>query len=176
MAKAAKAICERCEHRIAAGSPFCDRCGQPTLWANHEDRVRWELAVYREKAEKNPMGVLYEPSTVQTAVSDSAKPSRKPRLFGRKAQRVPNVVAQPKPATPEPAAAPVLRAVEPAPVRELPPTPKVVARPPHSKADKEPLRDTPATVLALRMLNARVAELDAMIQKLQHEIEILRRS
>lgn len=175
MAKAAKAVCDRCEYRLHSGAPYCGNCGVPTAWATHDDRVAWELHQYRDKVEKAPMGVLYDPSSVKTAVLEKPKPRK---FFGRRAHRAP-VVAAPAPKPAEPVAAPVLRAVEPIPVRELPPKPatKVIApRPKSAKVDRQPLRDTPATVLALRMLNARVAELDATIQKLQHEIELLRRS
>ena len=175
MAKAARAVCERCEHRLHSGAPFCSKCGIPTAWASHDDRVAWELNQYREKAEKSPMGVLYEPSSVRTAVMDKPKSSRRPRLFGRKSSHGTTIVV-PEAAPPAPAP-PVLRAVEPLPVQELPEKPKArsVARPKPAKTDKEPLRDTPATMLAMRMLNARVAELDSTIQKMQHEIEMLRR-
>jgi ribosomal protein S27AE len=176
MAKAARAVCDRCEQRLNSGTPYCGNCGHPTAWATHDDRVAWELHQYRDQSEKNPMGVLYDPSSVKTMVIEKPK-SRK--LFGRRtAHRAPVVAPAPKPA--EPVAPPILRAVEPVPVRELPERPKAAKpaapRPKPAKIDKEPLRDTPATVLAVRMLNNRVAELDATIQKLQHEIEMLRRS
>ena len=175
MAKAAKAVCDGCEHRLNSGAPYCGNCGQPTVWATHDDRVAWELHQYREKAERNPMGVLYEPSSMKTAVLEKPK-SRK--LFGRRARHEPVVVATPAPKPVAAVAPPVLRTVEPIPVRELPEKPKakVAPRPKPARMDKEQLRDTPATVLAMRMLNTRVAELDATIQKLQHEIELLRRS
>jgi hypothetical protein len=38
-----------------------------------------------------------------------------------------------------------------------------------SPADAEPLRDTPATLMAMRLLNARVAELDAKVRRLEDE-------
>lgn len=171
MAKAARAVCERCEHRVDEGRPYCGKCGQPTLWANHDDRVQWELANYRHKTQTLPLGVLYENTQAQTAVLE--KPKRKPRLFARRNHKTSIVIPEAKPVEP---ATPVLRSVEAAPVQEIAPKPKAVARPPRAKVDKEPLRDTPATVLAMRMLNARVAELDSTIQKLQHEIEMLRRS
>ena len=73
MAKAARAICDRCEHRVHSGAPYCDNCGVPTAWATHDDRVAWELHQYRDKAEKAPMGVLYDPSSVKTAVLEKPK-------------------------------------------------------------------------------------------------------
>lgn len=180
MAKAARAVCERCEHRVSEGRPYCGKCGRPTLWANHDDRVQWELANYRHKTQNVPLGVLYENTTAQTTLLEKPK-RRKPRLFARRNHKSSIVLPQAKPMRVQPPVAaappaPVLRAVDPAPMREIAPKPTAVARPARSKMDKEPLRDTPATVLAMRMLNARVAELDSTIQKLQHEIEMLRRS
>ena len=68
---------------------------------------------------------------------------------------------------------PVMRAKpEPAPIAKPAPAPKL----PAGKADDEPVTDTPATIMAMRLLNARVKELDAKIQKLQAELEASRRS
>ena len=36
-------ICTFCNEKLASGSPFCAKCGHPTQWATHDDRVLWEL-------------------------------------------------------------------------------------------------------------------------------------
>jgi hypothetical protein len=59
-------------------------------------------------------------------------------------------------ARPKPASAPAVERIEP-----------TVAP---SANDTEPLRDTPATVMAMRLLNARVAELDAAVRELQSKL------
>jgi hypothetical protein len=47
MAKAMKVLCDRCEGKIRAGTPFCHSCGFPTEWASHEQRTQWEVAQWR---------------------------------------------------------------------------------------------------------------------------------
>jgi hypothetical protein len=167
MAKAARATCDRCDRRVHNGAPYCKKCGRPTVWATHDQRVRWELHEYRDRVENNPMGVLYEPSPRR---GTGSTPARVPLLFGRRAHRehaAPTVAVKPP--------GPVARAVDPVPAAERPQAQRLMPRPTRSKKDEEPLRDTPATVLAVRMLNERVSELDSTIQKLRKEIEILRR-
>ncbi|MGH2727641.1 MAG: hypothetical protein ACRDKS_11790, partial [Actinomycetota bacterium] len=47
MAKAAKALCDRCESRITVGVSFCQYCRYPTQWASHEERTTWELSQWK---------------------------------------------------------------------------------------------------------------------------------
>lgn len=81
-----------------------------------------------------------------------------------------------------PAARPERTIARPKPVMRAKPEPAPIAKParaaklPAGKADDEPVTDTPATIMAMRLLNARVKELDAKIQKLQAELEASRRS
>jgi len=193
MAKPAKAICDRCENRITAGDPFCGTCGCPTSWANHDERTAWEVAQYRHKSANAPIGVAYD-RPKPTIVIDKPKLTKRMGLFSRRSHAPKLLMPEPKRVDPTivlPPAEPVA-AEEPAPSAQAPasapapilksvpdavtktPARPAVARPKPSKTDEEPLRDTPATVLAMRMLNARVAELDARIRELQSEVEALR--
>ena len=175
MAKAAKALCGRCDHRVTVGEPFCGSCGYPSAWATHDERTAWEVAQYRHKTASAPVGVPFE-KLKPTVVIDRPKPSRRIGLFARKSHAPQLLMPEP---SPEKVAEPILKAVpaQPEPIAAKPapaakpaaskPAPRVKAR----ENDAKPASDTPATVLAMRMLNARVAELDAKVQELQRHIE-----
>ncbi|MGH2785423.1 MAG: hypothetical protein ACRDJ1_09175 [Actinomycetota bacterium] len=195
MAKAAKVLCDRCECKIVAGVSFCGQCGYPTRWATHEERTTWEVGQWkiadRSHAPKSPQrssrrwfGRKAEPKPALTMVHSRPRTPAKAVAGSTTEQRSSAVVAAPEP-TPA-----VTMAPEPAPVRIAPkekaPTPiaeraaarpKSIVRPKPSPAvtpgpsDAEPIADTPATVMAMRLLNARVAELDAKIQRLERELE-----
>jgi hypothetical protein len=197
MAKPARAECGRCEHLVIAPDPFCGSCGYPSPWATHEERTAWEVAQYRRKSETDPIATpLDRPKP--TIVIDKPK-TRRLGLFGRKAHAPQLLKSEPKakapepilkavPAQPEPivvapepikaaapkAAAPakVVAAKPAAPARSLAPAKPAPRVSPRAR-DKEPAGDAPATVLAMRMLNARVAELDAQVQELQRQIEAM---
>jgi hypothetical protein len=186
MAKAAKTLCDRCEARITAGISFCDRCGCPTQWASHKERVSWELSQWQAADRSHAPG----------SPSKGSGSTRRwiPRPFGRKGAAQPNLTLVPPklkqdveasastPATaPEPVRA-VVAAPEPpkltsAPARAaLKPIARAQSAKPTSRIakgphDAEPLSDTPATVMAMRLLNARVAELDAKVQRLERALE-----
>jgi hypothetical protein len=190
MAKAAKVLCDRCESRIVAGVSFCGRCGGPTQWASHQERVSWELTQWQTADRTHAPG----------SPSNGNGSSRRwiPRPFGRKETAQPKLaLVQPKPlqrvevSAPTPTIAPnpapaVVEAAEPpkpkpASVRSAAkpitrPQPadsarKIEPRIEKGPRDAEPLRDTPATVMAMRLLNARVAELDAKVQRLERALE-----
>jgi hypothetical protein len=172
MAKTARAVCGRCEHRVSIGDPFCGSCGYPSAWATHDERTAWEVAQYRHKTASVPIGLpLDRPKP--TVVIGTPK-TRRMGLFGRKAHAPQLLMSEPKrvelpepilksvPAEPEPVAAPPAK---PAPQAKTAPRVKARVR------DAEPASDTPATVLAMRLLSARVAELDAKVQELQRQLE-----
>ncbi len=190
MAKAAKVLCDRCESRITAGVSFCDRCGCPTQWASHQERVGWELTQWKSADRANAPG----------SPSKGNGSSRRwiPRSFGRKETAQPKltlvppnsqqpveapaptpavapdpapaVVVVPEPTKPKPA--PVRSTVKPITRQQPAKTgPQIDRRIEKGPRDAEPLRDTPATVLAMRLLNARVAELDAKVQRLERALE-----
>jgi len=184
MAKAAKSLCDRCEHRTIVGEPFCRTCGCPTAWASHDERVAWEVAQYRHISATVPIGVAYENSTRSDNSGATKNRRRGPgKLFSRRSH-------VPQPATPDPqileSPEPVLRAVpdeplaetkpvvETKPPVETKPAPRRVSAAKPKKAASEPVADASTTVLVLRLLNARVAELDAKVQELQGEVNTLR--
>jgi hypothetical protein len=176
MAKAAKALCGRCENRVTVGDPYCGSCGYPSAWATHDERTAWEVAQYRHKTASVPIGVPFD-RLKPTVVIDRPKPSRRIGLFARKShapqllmpepskEKVAEPILKAVPAQPEPPAMQPVPAAKPAPVAK--PAPRVKAR----ANDAKPATDTPATVLAMRLLNARVAELDAKVHELQRQIE-----
>jgi len=182
MAKPAKSTCDRCESRIVVGDSFCDSCGCPTSWASHSERTAWEVAQYRHKSANVPMGFAYEPAPkpVETPVMKSRGVVR---MFSRRAhvpqlQRVepkrvePPVATQPAPVVQPKPVAPATPIADLKPIvkvkRAVEAKPAIVVEP--SKSDDEPVRDTPATLLAMRLLNARVAELDEKLRRLENEI------
>lgn len=194
MAKAAKVICDRCEARITAGISFCDRCGCPTQWASHQERVSWELTQWQSadrahapgspskgngsarrwiprpfgrKDTAQPKLTLVPPKPPQRVEASAPKPATEP-------VSVPAVVVAPEPPKhqPEPKPATVRTAVKPIGRTQVAKTAsKIEPRIEKGPRDAEPLRDTPATVMAMRLLNARVAELDAKVQRLERALE-----
>jgi len=164
MAKAARALCDSCESKVVAGASFCGRCGAPTSWASHSERTAWEVAQYRHKTANVPIGVAYEQAPAPQA---PAKSRGVVRMFSRRAH-VPG-----RPQAEAQRAAPPVAERAPEPRAKLASRSKQAAAK-RSNADAEPLHDTPATVLAMRLLNARVAELDARVQELAHELSATR--
>ena len=178
MAKAAKITCERCEYRLTGGAPFCRQCGYPTAWASHEDRTAWEVAQYRHKSKNVPMGYAYEPARPVVTSAPATKPRGVGKLFSRRAH-VPDFSAQIPAPAPGPAAPALTVVSDRAEKRVAAEKPAAHAKP-RTAPSVKPARvedsggDTPATILAARLLNARVAELDAKVQGLQRAIEQLR--
>ena len=195
MAKAARFECDRCEQRLVGGAPFCKHCGYPTAWASHEDRTAWEVAQYRHKSANVPMGYAYAPAKPLAASSVDAKPRGIAKLFGRR-QAVPAFPPTPAPkrvtppqltVVPEAAAEPKAepKVAERAPAREPRPaskprpaapraaTPRAAAPRPAPRAAASTADDS-AAVIAARLLNARVKELDAQVQQLRRELGELR--
>lgn len=200
MAKAAKVVCDRCESRITVGVSFCGRCGGPTPWASHDERVSWELTQWRTADRRHAGDPASHGGTARRWIPRPfGRKSAQPRLTVIRAKTRPNPIAE----APAPAPAPVKAAVaavappEPKPVsvktRQVPEiapaspkskparaSVKSIARPQPVRSapkiepgprDAEPLRDTPATVMAMRLLNARVAELDAKVRRLERALE-----
>lgn len=191
MAKAAKVLCDRCESRITAGVSFCGHCGYPTRWASHEERTAWEVSQWKTADRSHTPG--------SRSQSGRASRRWLPRPFGRKVEEKPGLALVSKnevhaesmyaaPATTvstSPTPAPVATvAVAPAPspapriersLSRVKPVAKAQVSRPAIKIepgplDSDALADTPATVLAVRLLNARVAELDAKIRRLEREL------
>lgn len=203
MAKAAKTLCTRCDNRITVGDPFCDACGCPTDWATHDERTAWEVAQYRRKSAVQPIRAAVDTRPRAGAPRPAAAPavsapaararrgigglfsrrSHAPQIIVPEAKRVEPPAPAPAVAevAPEIGTAPALAVVRPDPVKAEPPkkkAPRPAAKPAPkvapSSMDAEPLGDTPATVLALRLLNARVAELDEQLQRLQRAFDEVR--
>lgn len=174
MAKAVKVLCDRCEQKIVAGVSFCGHCGYPTRWASHEERTQWEVAQWKTADREKKDQPARSPSGLRRLVA---------RPFARKAAPEPewhlSLVKAPVgvPAAPEPmpelivagekTPPPVKPAAKAAPRPQTSrPAPKVATGP----RDGEPITDEPATVLAVRLLNARVRELDERVQQLEREL------
>ncbi len=160
MGKAAKVLCDRCESKITAGVSFCAQCRVPTRWASHEERTTWELSQWKSGD-----------SGAEKAASKRSD-GRAGRWIGRPFAR--KKAPQPEwhlSLVPSPAAA---KTGAPAPVAH---EPKSASRPAiEPKAtDHEPARDTPHTVQAMRLLNARVAELHDRVLTLERELADARR-
>jgi hypothetical protein len=184
MPKAVKVLCDRCESKIVAGSSFCASCGYPTRWATHEERTTWEVSQWKTADRSHPPKPAKHENGSRRWNPFARKPDAKPTLTVVKSELpaapiepVAAAVAEPAPVVvaPEPPrisipakpAATFERKPAPKPVVRMKPAPTVAPGP----RDAEPLADTPATVMALRLLNARVAELDAKVQRLERELE-----
>lgn len=184
MAKGVKVLCDRCEAKLIIGRPFCGSCGTPTRWASHEERTAWELSQW-QKTDKPR-------NTAST--DDTPKASRRwPRPFTRKRdskrplelvepqperRRLPKPAVVEEPATTlEPKPQRAIEAVKPEqgatvkPIARRPAAPKPVRKIAPGPRDGEPLDNGPATVMAMRLLAARVAELDAKVQRLERELD-----
>lgn len=173
MAKAVKVLCDRCECKVTAGSPFCASCGYPTRWATHEERTTWEVHQWKAADRSH----LPKPPKTDDGSRRwnpfARKPAAKPALtVVRTEAPAAVVVAEPAVVVEEPAAivekpAVVRKPAEPAASTERLSPVMIDVRP----DDERPLEDTPATVLALRLLNARVAELDEKLRRLENELD-----
>jgi hypothetical protein len=160
MARKPRHLCSRCEQKISEGHAFCKACGYPTQWASHDEKVEWELAQY-ERARHDGAHTDFE--RMQTAPA----PARR-------------AAARSRPA-PAPAAEPVIsvkefreqragdvaivrRADKPAPAKPAAPSPSRSPAP----SLPEP-SDTAVLVKVMRLLNARISELEARIAELESE-------
>lgn len=186
MAKAVKTLCDRCESKIVVGVSFCDHCGWPTQWASHEERTSWEVRQWKTAdrsmtegnskagrgARKWPFSRKADkPALSLVSAPEQKMPAAAPVAPEPVAAPAPTIVAEPKPipivkepVRQRPARAPVSPIARRTTVAQG--APKVAPSP----RDAEPLRDTPATVLAMRLLAARVAELESRIRKLEDEL------
>lgn len=151
----ARAYCLHCEARISVGDSFCTRCGNPTLWASHDERIEWEVAQWRAKAPTR--------APVHTPAFAGPRPAR------------------PAPAPPPPAvqfaSAPPLPdgplrvprpAVPPRPVRaktiDLTPPPSPVAATNHAPTTTEDTTPVLGEIVALlREVNDRLERLGARV-------------
>src|SRR5688572_33463726 len=63
-------ICTFCNEKLTAGNPFCAKCGHPTQWATHDDRVLWELGQWETSRRSGPaqrrQGARAESSATRT--------------------------------------------------------------------------------------------------------------
>lgn len=97
------------------------------------------------------------------SVAAPAKPAARPERTVSRPKPVERARPEAAPAKPEPVA-------KAQPARA--PAPKLA----RGTIDDEPVTDTPATIMAMRLLNARVKELDERIQKLEAELDPSRRA
>ena len=154
MAKSIKVLCEFCETKLTLGASFCEKCGRPTRWATHEERTTWEVWQWRrsERARARHPASAPQRRRFSAAVADES-PARDRS---------------------ESSSAAVAVAVAPAPERLLVAVPAPLTATttvPSPEAVEAPSLDRAAsdhpTVLALRVLNQRVAELDGELRKLR---------
>ena len=134
-------LCTFCEARLEEGRSFCAGCGSPTSWASHEEKVGWELQQYERT----------RPRTIDlTAVETEPIVVAKPHPLARPtAPRIVHPVRRREAPAPEPAPASV-DAAPPPPVQELP----------------DP--NDPAMLLKIvRLLNAKVGELEGRLAALE---------
>ncbi|MGH2795850.1 MAG: hypothetical protein ACRDKG_16280 [Actinomycetota bacterium] len=196
MAKAAKILCDRCECKVVVGASFCGACGYPTRWATHEERTTWEVGQWKiadrshapkppEKTSRRWFGRKAEPKPALSVVRSQGPTAASAAPITTPVEQPPTVVTTTEPVTavtkaadPAPARIPAKKGSRPTPIGErVAARPKSIVRPKQSPDitpgpnDAEPLTDTPRTVMAMRLLNARVAELDAKIQRLERELD-----
>jgi hypothetical protein len=148
VARGSKSICDRCDNRIRAGIEFCPSCGYPTQFATHDQRVTWELDQYRRKNMVAPVREAIDTRPHAPSPRPSLQTSAAPALSVVREERV------------EPSIAPRGGMLK----RSL----RTTARP------AEPDVDSPATMVAMRLLNARVEDLDAKVRELERELNELR--
>lgn len=192
MAKAAKVPCDRCESRIIAGLSYCPRCGYPTQWASHEERTRWEVSQWKtadhSKNEDGPsksgqrrrglprpfarrpspepdwhLSLVPTPSATSTESPSVLVADLAPAGSPSKPAPTPAVNAPKAPAAPDVAIELDKIAADPQPMIEA------------KAGDEDPIRDMPRTMIAMRLLNARVAELHDRVQRLERELAESRR-
>ncbi len=73
-----KTTCLSCDSKLRRGRSFCPSCKQPTVFASHDERVRWEMEQWREARDAAPTRRL------QAVVEDGPQPKRSfPSLLRR---------------------------------------------------------------------------------------------
>lgn len=68
-------VCTFCEEKLHSGQSFCAKCGHPTQWAAHDERVLWELGQWEgsRKAKGNGAAGNISERTQQLAENVRAK-------------------------------------------------------------------------------------------------------
>jgi hypothetical protein len=123
-------------------------------------RDKKTLGLFSRRRQSAPALVIPEAKRVEPA----------PRVEESPAPAAVLTMARPEP--PRTPAKPAPRARAPKVEREMPAKPKepLAAKVEHAMDENERVVDTPATVLAMRMLNQRVRELDEKVKKLEREL------
>ncbi len=152
MARKPRHLCSRCEQKLTEGNAFCRACGHPTPWASHDEKVDWELEQY-ERARQDGAHADFE--RLQAAPVPSRRASR--RSASHPVEPVPEPVISVKEFREQ-------RAGDVAVVRGA-------ALPPLPAPD-----DTAVLVKVMRLLNARISELEARIAELEAERAPARRA
>ena len=46
-------VCTFCDEKLSNGQAFCGKCGQPTRWASHDERVLWDLGQWETSRKRS---------------------------------------------------------------------------------------------------------------------------
>ena len=121
-------VCTFCDEKLSNGQAFCGKCGQPTKWASHDERVLWDLgqwetsrkhqtktdravasATRSQELAKDVRSRAAAPAAEQPAAPQMAEPGPRRSMlsrFRRPAEPAATVTTQPaRPAT-QPSATP----------------------------------------------------------------------
>jgi len=154
-------VCSHCEEKLSNGQAFCGKCGQPTRWATHDERVLWDLGQWESSRKNSNTGGKAAASaershqlrqTVRDRVSvgapqqpptPSAEPGPRRSMLSRFRRPVEPAasapaVAAPAPAAPAPAA--------PAPAAPAPAAPAARATTPDTLEQPKPVAPKPSVV------------------------------
>lgn len=148
-AKQQRVLCSRCERKLDDG-PYCPSCGYPVPWATHEDRIEWELREWENRIVAPP-------------------PSARPPIWGRRGEPKP----KPKGNSRSPARAKGKREPASDPMLDGRVASNGRRRASATARASVPVRppaitgDVPVVLTVLRLLNSRIAELEARIAELE---------
>jgi hypothetical protein len=187
-----KVLCNTCEQRLETGRPFCARCGTPTQWATHDQRTAWDVAWYRQKNRTVPIRAAYD--AVPAADAPTRFPASPARIMAPPKRGIGTMFSRPRPdlelvpprgierrwtqpsRTPAPvsggapATAAAVAFARPDAVKPEPTTSAPLRPLPNPVSEGVRLREIPPMVLAVRLLNGRVSEIDARLTSVERTI------
>ena len=187
-------LCTFCEGKLTEGAAFCRGCEHPTAWASYDEKIEWELGQW-EKA-KVRVGaaehVAARPAVRAAArtngeVQGSFSPDEIVRALPVRMPKLEHYLEEDPPAkpsvakTPEPAKRPAKATAKPAASQPAPEVKPAIHAPTPLPASQALTAELPKPgdryflLKIVKLLNARIGELESRIEELEADADTPRR-